>query len=677
MTNPLLEKHELPPFDLIQAEHVIPAIDEILADNRSKVEALLKQDKFTWDNLIKPLEELDDRLQQAFSPVSHMNSVVNTPELRDAYNEALPKLSEYHTEMGQKAELFKAYESIRNSDEFGGLEQAQKKTIDNALRDFKLSGIDLPEEDKKRFAEISSRLSTLSSQFSDNELDATMAWQKHIEDVTELKGLPESALDQARQLAKRKELTGYCFTLDFPSYQPIVTYADNAALRREFQEAFTTRASDQGPNAGQWDNTEIIVEILSLRREMARLLGFDNYAEVSLAPKMAKEPTQVLEFLRELSAKSKPAAEAEFAELCQFALDQYSASEVNAWDISYYSEKLKEHKFSISEEELKPYFPAPHVIGGMFEVVRRLYDVEIEITTEINTWHADVKTYNIRKEGSLIARFYLDLYARESKQGGAWMDDCRVRRLTTGGALQLPVAYLTCNFTPPIGDQPALLTHDEVVTLFHEFGHGLHHMMTKITCSSVSGINGVSWDAVELPSQFMENWCWEPEALQIISGHVESGESLPADLLEKMLAAKTYSAGMVTARQLEFALFDFRLHVEYDPTEKGQVQRILDEVRQEVAVIAAPKSNRFQNGFSHVFGGGYAAGYYSYKWAEVLSADAFARFKEDGIFNRQTGEKFLATVLEQGGSLDAMELFVQFRGREPQIEALLKQDGII
>tara|TARA_R110002073_G_scaffold4917_17_gene31152 strand:- start:21907 stop:23940 length:2034 start_codon:yes stop_codon:yes gene_type:complete len=677
MTNPLLEKHELPPFDLIKAEHVMPAIDEILAENRARVEALLTQDDFTWETLITPLEELDDRLQQAFSPVSHMNSVVNTPELRDAYNDALPKLSAYHTEMGQKAELFKAYESIYNGPEFGKLEQPQKKTIENALRDFKLSGIDLPEKEKKRFAEISSRLSTLSSQFSDNVLDATMAWQKHIENVEELKGLPDSALDQARQLAEKKELTGFLFTLDFPSYMPVVTYAEDSNLRREFYEAFTTRASDQGPNAGQWDNTEIIEEILTLRQELARLLGFENYSGVSLAPKMAKDSEQVLSFLRELSAKSKPAAEAEFAELCQFALEKFSAVEVNAWDTSFYSEKLKEHKFSISEEELKPYFPAPHVINGMFEVVRRLYDIEISATEEISTWHSDVKTYNIMKEGRLVARFYLDLYAREHKQGGAWMDDCRVRRLTSSGELQLPVAYLTCNFTPPMGDQPALLTHDEVVTLFHEFGHGLHHMMTKITCGSVSGINGVSWDAVELPSQFMENWCWEPEALQVISGHFESGESLPSDLLEKMLAAKTYSAGMITARQLEFALFDFRLHVEYDPSQTGQVQKILDEVRQEVAVISAPASNRFQNGFSHVFGGGYAAGYYSYKWAEVLSADAFARFKEDGIFNRQTGEKFLATVLEQGGSLDAMDLFVQFRGREPQIEALLKQDGII
>jgi oligopeptidase A len=677
MTNPLLEHHELPPFELIKAEHVLPAIDEILAESREAIDLLLDQETYSWDNFIQPLEELDDRLSQAFSPVSHMNSVVNTSEMRDAYNEVLPKLSAYHTERGQNPRMFKAYDDIRNSPSFVQLDQAQKKTILNALRDFKLSGIDLPEAEKKRFAEISSRLSSLSSQFSDNVLDATMAWQKHIEDVSELAGLPDSALAQARQLAEQNDKTGYMFTLDFPSYYPIVTYANDSSLRREFYEAFTTRASDQGPGAGQWDNTKNIEEIMSLRQEMAALIGMKNYAEVSLAPKMARDPAEVLNFLRELASKSKPAAEAEFAEICQFALETDQAEEINAWDVSYYGEKLKEHKFSISQEELKPYFPAPRVIEGMFEVVRRLYDVDVRETTEISTWHQDAKTYNIYKGDELIARFYLDLYARQSKKGGAWMDDCRVRRLMSSGGIQLPVAYLTCNFSGPVGDTPALLTHDEVVTLFHEFGHGLHHMLTRVSCGSVSGINGVAWDAVELPSQFMENWCWEPEALQFISGHYETGEPLPEDLLAKMLEAKTFQAGMMTVRQLEFALFDFRLHVEFDAAAANQVQQILDEVREEVAVIAAPTFNRFQNGFSHIFGGGYAAGYYSYKWAEVLSADAFARFKEDGIFNRQTGEKFLATVLEQGGSVDAMELFVEFRGREPKIEALLKQDGIL
>ncbi|MFN3236526.1 MAG: oligopeptidase A [Pseudomonadales bacterium] len=675
MNNPLLERHELPPFADIKAEHIEPAMDEILADNRRAIEELLAQEEITWASFARPMEELDDRLQQAFSPVSHMNSVVNTPEIRDAYNKVLPKLSEYSTELGQNKALFDAYSLIKER-EYDQLDQAEKKALDNALRDFKLSGIDLPDAEKRRFAEISSRLSSLSSQFSDNVLDATMAWQKHIEDVAELKGLPQSALDQAEQMARQNDKSGYLFTLDFPSYFPVITYAENRQLRQEAYEAFTTRASDQGPNAGEFNNTDVITEIMTLRRELAELLGFNNYAEVSLAPKMAKDPDQVLGFLRELAEKSKPAAEREFAEICQFALDEYGASEIEAWDVSFYAEKLKEKKFSISEEELKPYFPAPRVVEGMFEVVHRLYDVEIKENTGLVTWHKDVRTFDIHKGGELIARFYLDLYARQNKRGGAWMADCRVRRIDAEGKLQLPVAFLTCNFSSPVGDKPALLTHTEVVTLFHEFGHGLHHMMTRISCSSVSGINGVAWDAVELPSQFMENWCWEPEALQFISGHYETGESLPAEMLEKLLAAKTYQAGMQTVRQLEFALFDFRLHVEFDGSD-NQTQKILDEVREEVAVIAAPATNRFQNGFSHIFGGGYAAGYYSYKWAEVLSADAFARFKEEGIFNRQTGERFLETVLENGGSVDAMDLFVQFRGREPEIEALLKQDGIL
>jgi oligopeptidase A len=675
MNNPLLERHELPPFADIKAAHIEPAMDQILADNRRAIETLLAQEEITWASFARPMEELDDRLQQAFSPVSHMNSVVNTPEIRDAYNKVLPKLSEYSTELGQNKALFDAYSTIK-ANEYEQLDQAEKKALDNALRDFKLSGIDLPEAEKRRFAEISSRLTSLSSQFSDNVLDATMAWQKHIEDVAELQGLPQSALDQAAQMARQNDKSGYLFTLDIPSYFPVITYAENRQLRQEAYEAFTTRASDQGPNAGEFDNTNVITEIMALRQELAKLLGLNNYAEVSLAPKMAKDPDQVLGFLRELAEKSKPAAEREFAEICQFALDEYGASEIEAWDVSFYAEKLKEKKFSISEEELKPYFPAPRVVEGMFEVVHRLYDVEIKENTQLVTWHKDVRTFDIYKGGELIARFYLDLYARQNKRGGAWMDDCRVRRIDAEGKLQLPVAYLTCNFSSPVGDKPALLTHTEVVTLFHEFGHGLHHMMTRISCSSVSGINGVAWDAVELPSQFMENWCWEPEALEFISGHYESGESLPTDMLDKLLAAKTYQAGMQTVRQLEFALFDFRLHVEFDGSE-DQTQKILNEVREEVAVIAAPAINRFQNGFSHIFGGGYAAGYYSYKWAEVLSADAFARFKEEGIFNRQTGERFLETVLENGGSVDAMDLFVQFRGREPEIEALLKQDGIL
>ena len=677
MTNPLLERNELPPFRAILPNHVVPAVDQLLTANRQEITKLLEDNVCDWDGLIAVIEALNDFLSQSFGPVSHMNSVVNTPELRDAYNASLPKLSEYQTEMGQNADLFSAYQSILTGPDFDTLDQAQKKSIENAIRDFRLSGIDLPKNKQSRFAEISKRLSELSSQFSDNVLDATMGWKKVVTDKSELSGLPENALGLARQMAEQNDEEGYLLTLDIPSYLPVLSYCENEKLRREMYEAFVTRASDQGPGKGQWDNSEIIHEILTLRKERAELLGFRNFAELSLATKMAQDTDQVIGFLTELAEKSKPAAEKEFAAICEFAQNEFDVKEINAWDVNFYAEKLKEHRFSISEEKLRPYFPEPTVLSGLFEVVRRLYDIEIEETKNIETWHEDVTTYNITKDGITIARFYLDLYARANKRGGAWMDDCRVRRITAKGETQLPVAYLTCNFSAPVGENPSLLTHSEVVTLFHEFGHGMHHMMTKVTCAPVSGVNGVAWDAVELPSQFMENWCWQKEALAFISAHFKTGESLPAEMLEKLLAAKNFQSAMMTVRQLEFALFDFRLHLEFDPNLDDQVQTILNEVRNDVAVVPAPEFSRFQHGFSHIFGGGYAAGYYSYKWAEVLSADAFAKFQEEGIFNRQTGEKFLTSILEVGGSVDPMDMFVEFRGREPEIDALLKQDGIL
>ena len=677
MTNPLLERNELPPFRAILPNHVVPAVDQLLTANRQEITKLLEDNVCDWDGLIAVIEALNDFLSQSFGPVSHMNSVVNTPELRDAYNASLPKLSEYQTEMGQNADLFSAYQSILTGPDFDTLDQAQKKSIENAIRDFRLSGIDLPKKKQSRFAEISKRLSELSSQFSDNVLDATMGWKKVVTDKSELSGLPENALGLARQMAEQNDEEGYLLTLDIPSYLPVLSYCENEKLRREMYEAFVTRASDQGPGKGQWDNSEIIHEILTLRKERAELLGFRNFAELSLATKMAQDTDQVIGFLTELAEKSKPAAEKEFAAICEFAQNEFDVKEINAWDVNFYAEKLKEHRFSISEEKLRPYFPEPTVLSGLFEVVRRLYDIEIEETKNIETWHEDVTTYNITKDGITIARFYLDLYARANKRGGAWMDDCRVRRITAKGETQLPVAYLTCNFSAPVGGNPSLLTHTEVVTLFHEFGHGMHHMMTKVTCAPVSGVNGVAWDAVELPSQFMENWCWQKEALAFISAHFKTGESLPAEMLEKLLAAKNFQSAMMTVRQLEFALFDFRLHLEFDPNLDDQVQTILNEVRNDVAVVPAPEFSRFQHGFSHIFGGGYAAGYYSYKWAEVLSADAFAKFQEEGIFNRQTGEKFLTSILEVGGSVDPMDMFVEFRGREPEIDALLKQDGIL
>lgn len=682
MNNPLLEQYELPPFDKIKPEHILPAVDEILAGNRKKIEALLDSEELDYDSLVLKIEALDDILNQAFSPVSHMNSVVNSSELREAYNACLPKITQYATEMGQNPRLYEAYQAIVESDEFQTLDQAKKMVLQHAIRDFKLSGINLLTEEQQKFSEISQRLSELSSQFRDNVLDATMAWSRQFDNASELSGLPESALQLAMQTAEQRGESGYVFTLEFPSYLPVMTYCENEAFRQEIYEAFVTRASDIGPNAGKWDNSAVMHEILTLRKDMSVLLGFSNYAEYSIAKKMAKSTDQVLEFLEDLASKSKEVASAQYDELCEFARKEYGQIELNAWDLTFYADKYKEQKFDISEEALRPYFPAPRVLDGMFEVVRRLYDIEVVRTNDVVSWHADVQTFDIRKSGTTIARFYLDLFARPNKQGGAWMDECRVRRALPKqseqvDAIQLPVAYLTCNFTGPIGDTPSLLTHDEVVTLFHEFGHGLHHMLTKVTAAGVSGINGVAWDAVELPSQFMENWCWQSEALGFISGHYESEDVLPDDMLAKMLAGKNFQSAMVMVRQLEFALFDFKLHLEFDPEQDGQVQNILDDVRRQVAVVQAPAFNKFQHGFSHIFGGGYAAGYYSYKWAEVLSADAFSRFEQDGIFNRQTGEQFLVSVLEQGGSVEPMEMFVSFMGREPQVEALLKQDGIV
>ncbi len=677
MTNPLLETHELPPFDLIKPEHVLPAIEARLAANLRAIDELLDAGQTTWSGLVSVIEQMEDELRQAYSAVGHMNAVVNTPELREAWNGCLPRLSEYETALGQNPRLFKAYEAIAASAEYAQLGKAERKALDNALRDFRLSGIDLPREQQQRFAEIGKRLAALSGQFNDNVLDATMAWSKLISDESELAGLPASALALARQTAEQRGEQGYLFTLEFPSYMPVLTYCENQPLRREMYEAYVTRASDLGPNAGQWDNSQVMTEILTLEKEKARLLGFDNYAELSLATKMAQSTDQVLTFLDDLASHAKPAAVTEFDELCEFARTTFGAADINPWDLGFYAEKLKESKFSVSDEALRPYLPAPTVILGMFEVVKRLFDLEIVQVEDIKTWHPDVTTYNIFKNGALIARFYLDLYARQHKQGGAWMDDCRVRRRRADGSLQLPVAYLTCNFSAPVGGQPALLTHDEVVTLFHEFGHGLHHMLTRVACADVSGINGVAWDAVELPSQFMENWCWQEEALAFISGHYETGEPLPTALLQKVLAAKNFQSAMQMVRQVEFSLFDFRLRCEFDPTQPQQIQSLLDEVRSRVAVTQTAPFNRFQHGFGHIFGGGYAAGYYSYKWAEVLSADAFSRFQQEGIFNRQTGEKFLATILEQGGSEAPMDMFVAFMGREPEITALLRQEGIL
>ena len=678
MTNPLLTMDSLPPFSQIQPDQVQAAVTQAIADCKQKIEDVLAQrDPHTWDSLIAPLEEVNDRLSRIWSPVSHLNAVLNSEALRAAHDACLPLLSEFQTYVGQHEGLYQAYLTLSESDDFPLLSGAQRKEILNTLRDFRLSGIGLPTGAQQRYGEIQARLTELASRFSNNVLDATQGWSKLVTDEAELAGLPQSAQAAARQLAEQKGQQGWLFTLDIPSYLPVMMYADNRALRAELYEAFTTRASDQGPNAGKWDNSAIMSELLTLRRELAQLLGFANYAELSLATKMADKPEQVVNFLTDLAAKSLPQGKAELEEIRAFAAEQHGQSELAAWDLAYYAEKLKQHKFSISDGQLRPYFPASKVVKGLFEVVRRVFGIKVRERLGIDTWHPDVRFYDIfDAEDELRGSFYLDLYAREHKQGGAWMDVCLGRRYRQDGSLQKPVAYLTCNFNGPVDGKPALFTHNEVVTLFHEFGHGIHHMLTRIDVAGVAGINGVAWDAVELPSQFLENWCWESEALAFISGHHETGEPLPADLLEKMLTARNFQAAMQMLRQLEFALFDFRLHREFDPANPEQTPALLSEVRSQVAVMTPPAFNRFQHSFSHIFAGGYAAGYYSYKWAEVLSADAFSRFEEEGIFNPATGQSFLKNILEKGGSKEPMELFRAFRGREPKVDALLRHSGI-
>ncbi|WP_421278550.1 oligopeptidase A [Aeromonas veronii] len=678
MNNPLLTMDSLPPFSQIKPEQVQPAVMQAIADCKQKISDVLAQrDPHTWDSLIAPLEEVNDRLSRIWSPVSHLNSVLNSEALREAHDACLPLLSEFQTYVGQHEGLYQAYLALSQSDDFPLLSGAQRKEIQNTLRDFRLSGIGLPAEAQQRYGEIQARLSELASRFSNNVLDATQGWHKLVADEAELAGLPDSVRAAARQMAELKGKEGWLFTLDIPSYLPVMMYADNRELRAEMYEAFTTRASDQGPNAGKWDNSAIMSELLTLRRELAQLLGFANYAELSLATKMADKTEQVVSFLTDLAAKSLPQGKAELEEIRTFAAEQHGQSELAAWDLAYYAEKLKQHKFSISDEQLRPYFPASKVVKGLFEVVKRVFGMKVRERLGIDTWHPDVRFYDIfDADDELRGSFYLDLYAREHKQGGAWMDVCLGRRYRQDGSLQKPVAYLTCNFNGPVDGKPALFTHNEVVTLFHEFGHGIHHMLTRIDVAGVAGINGVAWDAVELPSQFLENWCWESEALAFISGHYETGEPLPADLLEKMLTARNFQAAMQMLRQLEFALFDFRLHQEFDPANPAQLPALLDEVRSQVAVMTPPAFNRFQHSFSHIFAGGYAAGYYSYKWAEVLSADAFSRFEEEGIFNPATGQSFLQNILEKGGSKEPMELFRAFRGREPKVDALLRHSGI-
>jgi oligopeptidase A len=677
--NALLLKSSFPDFDSISAEHVVPAIEAILKANRSELASIkLGAEGADLVQAFHALERLSARLNDAWAPIAHLNAVMSHDALRTAYNTCLPLLSAYETELGQDRDLLEIYEAIAAQQTALQLSRAECKAVANALRDFRLSGVALSDDDRKRYGELKQRLSEQTSLFSEHILDATDAWEKVIKDEAELDGLPETAIALARQAAEAKGYGGYLLDLSSPSYSSVMTHATDRGLRRAVYEAYTTRASELGPQAGQFDNTALIQTILEDRLALAKLLGFGQFSELSLATKMAENPAAVMTFLTDLSNHSKVVAEQDFDEIACFGSEALGLSSIQPWDVAYCADRLKRHRFDLSDEDLRPYFPAQKVIDGLFEIVQRIFGVEVTPVTDMSVWHPDVTTYLIHREGVPLARFYFDLYARAKKRGGAWMADCRCRRQDPAHGLTLPVAFLTCNFPPPVNDQPALLRHDDVVTLFHEFGHGLHHMLTQVDCASVSGINGVAWDAVELPSQFLENWCWDPEALNLISGQVETGEPLPLALLDKMQQARNFCSGMQMVRQLEFALFDFRLHNEFDGN-PATLQAILDQVRAAVSVIPISETNRFQNGFSHIFGDvmGYAAGYYSYKWAEVLSADAFSKFKEDGIFNRQAGERFLTTVLEQGGARDALELFVDFRGRAPTVTALLQQEGIL
>ena len=676
MSNVLLNLADEPRYDEITTADIKPAMQAAIAEARDAIAGVKAQADITWGNTVEQLTDITERVGRIWGVVAHLNSVADTPPLRAVYNELMPEVTVFFTEIGQDMALYERFKAIKNSAAFDKLDAAQQTKLQHDLRDFVLSGAELPPEAQAEFAALQTEGAQLAAQFSQNVLDATDAFALYFDDADELAGLTEEALAMFAAAAAAEGKSGYKIGLQMPHYIAVMQYADKRELREKLYHAYVTRASELS-DEGKFDNTANINRRLEVALREAQLLGYRNFAELSLATKMAHSTEQVLAFLGDLAARSRPQAQADLAELQAYAQAEYGVSELAAWDIAYYSEKLKQHRYAISNEALRPYFPEQKVVQGLFDVVKRIFGIRIKPHLAVETWHPDVRFYDIiDADGELRGSFYLDLYARAHKRGGAWMDDCMGRRYRRDGQLQHPVAYLTCNFNGPVDGKPALFTHDEVVTLFHEFGHGLHHMLTQIDVAGVAGINGVPWDAVELPSQFLENWCWEPEALAVISGHYETGEALPQSELDKLLAAKNFQSAMQMLRQLEFALFDFRLHREYDPQQGGRVQQILDDVRSQTAVLVPPAFNRFQHSFSHIFGGGYAAGYYSYKWAEVLSADAFSRFEEEGIFNPQTGRDFLQYILEKGGSDEPMTLFKAFRGREPRIDALLRHSGI-
>lgn len=673
MNNPLLEKFSLPPFQAIKPEHIEPAIDHILVQNRSTLAEVLQQNNYSWENLMAPLENLEDHLSKIWSIASHLNAVVNSEALRQIYNQCLAKISDYSTELAQNEQLHQAVQQISQTESFKKLDKIQQKIITDELRDFHLAGVDLEPTAKKRFAELEKRLSELMNKFNENLLDATQNWSRLVTDEAELKGIPEYARLAAQEHAKNKNLSGWLFTLDAPSYLAIMTYAENRSLREEIYQAYVTRASDQGPNAGKWDNTLIMQEILKIRRELAQLLNFKNYAELSLATKTAKSTHEVIEFLNGLVDHARHVAQKEYDEAKQFAQQTLGISDLKPWDLPYVSEQLRQQQFAFSDEEVREYFPEDQVLQGLFAIVQQLFGIKVKERKEVSTWHPDVRFFEVYDEhNNLLGQFYADFYARENKRGGAWMEECRARRRLTNGAIQTPIAFLTCNFARPVANKPALFTHDDVLTVFHEFGHTLHQLLSQIDYASASGINNVPWDVVEVPSQFLENWCWEQPALEILAKHFKTGAPFPAELLQKLRASKNFQVGMQTLRQLEFALFDFRLHLEFDPQHPNQIYQVLNEVRSQTGLYPIPAYNRFPHSFSHIFGGGYAAGYYSYKWAEVWASDAFSLFEENGILDRASGRKFLNNILAKGSSEDPAQLFIAFRGRPPQLEALLR-----
>jgi len=681
--NPLLSDAPLPPFSAIRPEHVGPAIDQLLSDYRAAIAAMTAPDApRDFDTVMLGQERLEQRVARAWAPVGHLHSVADTPALREAYGRAEEKLTDHALELGQNRDLYAAVQALADAPDFVALPRAERSLVEHALRDFRLSGVALEEPARSRFREIGVALSKLSTEFSNAVLDATDAWHEHITDERDLAGVPESGRAVLRQYAKEQDLEGFLVTLKQPSVQAVLTYADKRDLRERVYWAYQTRASDQGPHAGKYDNSARIEQIMALRHEAAQLLGFANAAEESLATKMASSPDEVLAFLRDLAARAKPVAKQELEALRTFASEQLKLDNLEPWDITYAAEKLRQQQYALDEEQLKPYFPLPAVIDGLWAITQKLYGITLTARDDIDVWHPDVRYYDVADAtGRVFAGAYVDLYARSGKRGGAWMDVCRAR-FDDGDTRQLPVAFLTCNFAPPTEGKPALLTHDDVLTMFHEFGHGLHHLLTEVNLPSIGGIDGVEWDAVELPSQFMENFSWNREALDLFARHWQTGERLPEELFQRMLAARHFHAGLFLVRQLEFALFDFLLHRDYDPTQGARPMAVLEQVRKEVAVLHPPAWQRFPHAFSHIFAGGYAAGYYSYLWAELLSADAFGAFEESAtrsgsVIDPATGARFRQEVLAVGASRPALESFVAFRGRKPEPEALLRSHGLI